>query len=174
MSADKILFSDANKIKGFFDYRSLLRTHLGHNDSVDLFNLLLGSYEYDKHYEYKLIDQGVLSHSVNRFTNKEIGKEWEAITDDTFNKKQTARQQDSTKNYLKDKFNPGLKEILQSIEADTNTFVKYFGININIKLEFDKVEYHGRRDLRGKNIKIKIDFFTKHIPKHQFFLTRQG
>jgi hypothetical protein len=170
ISADKILISDANKIKGFFDYRSLLRTHLGHNDSVDLFNLLLGSYDFDKHNEYKLIDQGVLYHSVNRFTNKEIGKEWEAIADDTFKKKQTTRQQDSTKNYLKDKFNPGLKEILQSIEADTNTFLKYFGININIKLEFDKVEYQGRRDLRGKNIKLQIDFFTKHIPKHHFFL----
>lgn len=170
VSTDKILISDANKIKGFFDYRSLLRTHLGHNESVDLFNLLLGTYDYDKHYEYKLIEQGILYHSVNRFTNKEIGREWEAIVDDTYNKKQTIRQQDSTKNYLKDKFNLGLKEILQSIEGDTNTFLKYFGINLIVKLEFDKLEYFGRRDLRGRNINLRIEFFTKHIPKHQYFL----
>lgn len=170
VSNDKILISDANKIKGFFDYRSLLRTHLGHSESVNLLNLLLGTYELDNNHEYKLIDQGILYHSVNRFSNKEIGKEWEAIVADTFNKKQTTRQQDSTKNYLKEKFNPGLKEILQSIEGDTNTFLKYFGINLNVKLEFDEVVYHGRRDLSGRSIKLKIDFFTKHIPKHQYFL----
>jgi energy-coupling factor transporter ATP-binding protein EcfA2 len=170
VSADKILISDANKIKGFFDYRSLLRTHLGHNENVNLFNLLLGSFLYDKRKEYKLVEQGILYHSINRFSNKEIGKEWEAIVDDTFNKKQTTKQQDSTKNYLKDKFNPGLKEILQSIESDTNIFLKYFGINLNVKLEFDKVDYHGRRSLNGKNINLKIEFFAKHIPKHQYFL----
>src|SRR5690606_18124250 len=48
--------------------------------------------------------------------------------------------------------------------------LKYFGINLIVKLEFDKVEYFGRRDLRGRNINLKIDFFTKHIPKHQYFL----
>lgn len=155
VSADKILISDANKIKGFFDYRNLLKTHLNHKAQVDLFEIIVNE---------------VLYHSINRFSGKEIGKEWDAIVDDTFNKTQTKRVQEATKNYLRDKFNLGLKEILQSIEADTNTFLKYFGININIKLEFDKVEYHGRSDLRGKNIKLKIDFFTKHIPKHQFFL----
>lgn len=170
VSADKILISDANKIKGFFDYRSLLRTHLGHNESVDLFNLLLGTYEYDKHNEYKMMDQGILYHSVNRFTNKEIGREWEAITDDTFNKTQTKRVQEATKNYLKDKFNPGLKELLQSIEADTNTFLEFFKIGVRVKLEFNEVVYHGRRNLKGQNINLKIDFFTKHIPKHQYFL----
>ena len=166
LSADKILISDANKIKGFFDYRSLLRTHLGYNESVNLFRLLLGTY--NKH--GKLIDEGVLYHSVNRFTNKEIGREWEAIVNDTYNIMQTKRVQEATKTYLKDKFNPGLKEILQSIEKDSNIFLTHFGIGLNIKLEFDKVEYHGRRDLRGRNIKLKIDFFTKPIPKHQHFL----
>lgn len=155
VSADKILISDANKIKGFFDYRNLLKTHLNHKAQVDLFEIIVSE---------------VLYHSVNRFSGKEIGKEWDAIVDDTFNKTQTKRVQEATKNYLKDKFNPGLKEILQSIESDTNTFLKYFGINLNIKLEFDKVEYFGRRDLRGQNINLKIDFFTKHIPKHQYFL----
>lgn len=169
VSDDKILISDANKIKGFFDYRSLLRTHLGHAESVDLFSLLLGNFA-DIDNERKLVDQGILYHSVNRFSNKEIGKEWEAIVGDTFNKMQTTRQRDVTKNYLKDKFSPGLKEILQSIESDTNTFLKTFGIGLNVALDFDKVEYVGRRHLRGAIINLKIDFFTKHIPKHQNFL----
>jgi len=155
VSADKILISDANKIKGFFDYRNLLKTHLNHKAQVDLFEIIVSE---------------VLYHSINRFSGKEIGKEWDAIVDDTFNKTQTKRVQEATKNYLKDKFNPGLKEILQSIESDTNTFLKYFGINLNVKLDFNKVEYFGRRMLKGQNINLKIDFFTKHIPKHQYFL----
>lgn len=112
----------------------------------------------------------MLYHSINRFSGKEIGKEWEAIKDDTWNKMQTKRQQESTKNYLKDKFTPGLKELLQSIEADTNTFIKYFGINVNIKLDFDKVEYIGRRKLNANTIHLNIEYHGKHIPKHQFFL----
>ncbi|MFN3639968.1 MAG: hypothetical protein ACK4UK_03540 [Flavobacterium sp.] len=97
---------------------------MNHKAQVDLFEIIVSE---------------VLYHSINRFSGKEIGKEWDAIVDDTFNKTQTKRVQEATKNYLKDKFNPGLKEILQSIESDTNTFLKYFGINLNVKLDFDKV-----------------------------------
>jgi len=155
VSCDKVLISDANKVKGFFDYRSLLKTHNDHKEQVDLF---------------KIIVSEVLFHSINRFSSKEIGREWDAIRDDTWNKMQTKRQQELTKNYLKDKFNPGLKELLQSIETDTNTFLKYFGINVSIKLEFDKVEYFGRRMLKGNKIHFNIDYHKTHIPKHQFFL----
>lgn len=170
VSAEKSLISDANKIKGFLDYRSLLRTHLGHKETVDLFGLLLGTFIYNEHKEYKFIDQGILYYSVNRFTNDNIGKEWEAIIDATYNKIQTKGQRESIKNFLKDKFNPGLTEILQSIESDTNIFLKHFGINLNLNFEFDKVEYYGRRNLINQNIKLKINFFSKHIPKHQNFL----
>ena len=155
VSADKVLISDANKAKGFFDYRSLLKTHNDHKEQVDLF---------------KIIVSEVLYHSINRFSGKEIGKEWEVIHNDTFNKMQTKGQQASTTTYLKDKFNPGLTEILQSIEKDTNTFIKYFGINVNIKLEFNKVAYYGRRRLAGNIINFNIDYHKRHIPKHQFFL----
>lgn len=155
ISADKTLIADANKIKGFFDYRSLLRTHMGHKDKVDLFDILV---------------KDILYNSINRFSNKEIGKEWQAIHNDTFNKRQIKRQQEATKNYLSEKFNPGLKQLLKDIEQDTNTFMKYFCAEVKISLYFDKVEYHGRRNLSGNNINLKIDFFEKSIPKHQLFL----
>ena len=155
VSADKALISDANKIKGFFDYRSLLRTHNDHKDQVNLFNVIVSE---------------VLYHSINRFSLKEIGSEWDNIYNDTWNNVQTFRQVAATESYLKDKFNPGLKELLQSIESDTNIFIKYFGINVNIKLDFDKVTYLGRRQLSGDIIDFKIEYNKKHIPKHQFFL----
>ena len=155
ISADKTLIADANKIKGLIDYRSLLRTHMGHKDKVDLFDILV---------------KDILYNSINRFSNKEIGKEWQAIHNDTFNKRQIKRQQEATKNYLSEKFNPGLKQLLKDIEADTNTFMKSFGAHVKISLDFDKVEYQGRRKLTGNNINLRIDFFEKAIPKHQLFL----
>ena len=155
ISADKSLITDANKIKGSFDYRSLLRTHLGYQNQVDLFEILVSD---------------ILYHSINRFSTEEIGKEWEALYNDTYKKRQVKSLKEATKNYLITKFNPGLKQLLKDIEADSNEFIKYFGINVKIKLDFNEVTYHGNSDLRGNNINLIIDFFEKPIPKHQFFL----
>jgi energy-coupling factor transporter ATP-binding protein EcfA2 len=170
ISADKTLIADANKIKGFFDYRSLLRTHMGHKDKVDLFDLLIGKVEYS--FKGSLIsnEPGILQNSINEFSTKELGREWFNIYKDTFTKRQDKKQQEATKNYLSTKFNPGLKKLLKDIEQDTNTFMKYFGANVKISLDFDKVEYQGRRKLSGNNINLKIDFFENSIPKHQLFL----
>jgi len=170
ISADKTLIADANKIKGFFDYRSLLRTHMGHKDKVDLFDLLIGKVEYSFGGSLISNDPGILQNSINEFSTKELGREWFNIYKDTFTKRQDKKQQEVTKNYLSTKFNPGLKKLLKDIEDDTTTFMKYFGANVKISLDFDKVEYQGRRKLSGNNINLKIDFFEKSIPKHQLFL----
>ncbi|MBN1184211.1 MAG: AAA family ATPase [Bacteroidales bacterium] len=170
ISADKTLIADANKIKGFFDYRSLLRTHMGHKEKVDLFDLLIGKIEYSFGGSLLLNETGILQNSINEFSTKEFGKEWLAIYKETYTKRQDKKQQEATKNYLSTKFNPGLRKLLNDIEQDTNTFMGFFGANVKIKLEFDEVEYHGRRKLSGNNINLKIDFFEKPIPKHQLFL----
>ncbi len=170
ISADKTLIADANKIKGFFDYRSLLRTHLGHKDKVDLFELLIGRIEYSFGGILISNEPGILQNSINEFSTKEFGREWSAIYKDTFTKRQSPKHKEATKNYLTTKFNPGLKKLLKDIEQDTNTFMRYFGANVKISLDFDRVEYQGRRKLNGNNINLKIDFFEKSIPKHQLFL----
>ncbi len=170
ISTDKTLIADANKIKGFFDYRSLLRTHLGHKDKVDLFELLIGKVEYSPGGILIANEPGILQNSINEFSTKEFGREWFAIYKDTFTKTQYQKQKEATINYLSTKFNPGLKKLLKDIEQDTNTFMAYFGANVKISLDFDKVEYQGRRKLNGNNINLKIDFFEKSIPKHQLFL----
>jgi hypothetical protein len=68
------------------------------------------------------------------------------------NLKQTKGIQARTKNYLKDKFNPGLKQLIQDIEKDTNIFMSYFGESVKIKLEFTEVTHHGRRMLSGNRL----------------------
>jgi energy-coupling factor transporter ATP-binding protein EcfA2 len=155
ISADKTIIADANKIKGFFDYRSLLRTHIEHANEVDLFDILIN---------------GILKHSFNRFSTKEIGLEWKTIHYDTFEVYQSKNVQARIKNYLKDKFNPGLKQLIEDIEKDTNIFMSYFGDSVKVKLEFTDVHHHSRRNLSGNTIKLKLDFYNTHIPKHQFFL----
>jgi energy-coupling factor transporter ATP-binding protein EcfA2 len=170
ISADKTLIADANKIKGFFDYRNLLRTHMGHKDKVDLFDLLIGKVEYSFGGSLISNDSGILQNSINEFSTRELGREWFNIYKDTFTKRQDKKQQEATKNYLSTKFNPGLKKLLKDIEQDTNIFMHFFGANVKISLEFDKVEYQGRRKLTGNYINLNIDFFEKSIPKHQLFL----
>ena len=155
ISLDKTIIADANKIKGFFDYRSLLRTHIEHENEVDLFSILIN---------------GILKHSINRFSTKEIGSEWKSIHYDTFEVYQSKNVQLRIKSYLKDKFNPGLKQLIQDIEKDTNVYMSYFGDSVKIKLDFTEVLHHGRKNLSGNTIKLKLDFHNTHIPKHQFFL----
>src|SRR5690606_7863260 len=144
---DKLLIADANKIKGFFDYKSLLRTHLVDTDDVNIFRLLI---------------EEILSEQENRFTNKTLGNEWQEIIYESHELKQGQWVVKSIKEKIEN-FNKGLKEKIQSIEDDTNTFIQRFGYSIKIKLSFDGVEYYGRRDIHNQNVGIKIDFFSKPI-----------
>jgi len=117
ISADKTLIADANKIKGFFDYRRLLRTHMGHKDKVDLFDLLIGKVEYSFGGSLTSNEPGILQNSINEFSIKELGREWFNIYKDTFTKRQDKKQQEATKNYLSTKFNPGLKKFCSSVNV---------------------------------------------------------
>jgi energy-coupling factor transporter ATP-binding protein EcfA2 len=151
---EKLLIADANKIKGFFDYKSLLKTHLVETKKVNLFNLLIVN---------------ILSEQENRFTTKKIGKEWESILYDSHELRQGVNVRNRLKTNISN-FNLGIAEKIKSIETDTNTFIQTFGYNINIKLNYIGLSYHGRRDLRDKSIEVEIDFFKKPIAQHQHFL----
>lgn len=154
IAGDKIDIADANKIKGFFDYRKLLKTHMGHDDHVNLFEILVND---------------ILSHAVNRFTKKEIGAEWKAIRYDADEVRQGPHVVARIKTYI-GYFNDGLKELLNSIEADTNTFMNYFNTNVKVSFGFDGVEYKWRRQIENIYIKLNIEFCDTNIPNHQFFL----
>jgi hypothetical protein len=149
-----LLIADANKIKGFFDYKSLLKTHLVDTKNVNLFDLLITN---------------ILSEQENRFTTKLIGKEWESIVYDSHELKQGVHVRNRLQTNISN-FNLGIVDKLKAIETDTNTFIQTFGYNINIKLNYIGLSYHGRRDIRDKNIGVEIDFFKIPIAQHQHFL----
>ncbi len=154
ISDDTILIADANRIKGFFDYRSLLNTHFQHQDRVNLFSILV---------------EDILYHAINRFTNKELGKEWESIQHDIFNKRQSPNAKEAVKDYMT-KFNDGLAEKLQAIEADTNLFMQYFSANVRVRLTFTGLSYLDRRTIGGSDIALQIHYCDTPVHQHQHFL----
>lgn len=154
ISDDTVLIADANRIKGFFDYRSLLNTHLNHEDNVNLFHLLV---------------KDILYHSVNRFTNKELGKEWDSIQNDVFRKRQISSLKQAIKDYMV-KFNDGLTEKLQAIELDTNLFMQYFSANVSVKLSLTGISYFDRKTIAGADVTLRIHYCDTPIRKHHLFL----
>lgn len=156
VSADKLLIADANKIKGFFDYRSLLKTHLDFSGKaeVDIFDILI---------------KYILPHAINRFTNNEIGSEWKQILEEYKSYKGARRVAWLHKNT--DSFTKGLKLLLQEIETDTNKFLAYFDKSISAKIAFDECYYEETdKELEGNNAILKINFYKKDVQKHHLFL----
>ncbi|GLB47696.1 AAA family ATPase [Neptunitalea lumnitzerae] len=151
---EKLLIADANKIKGFFDYKSLLKTHLVETKNVNLFDLLVFN---------------ILAEQENRVTTKQIGKEWESIVYDSHELRQGVHVRNRLRTNIAN-FNLGVDEKIKAIEKDTNTFIQSFGYNIDVKFNYIGISYHGRRDIRDKSIEVVIDFFKKPIAQHQHFL----
>lgn len=150
---EKTIIADANKIKGFFDYKSLLKTYLVEKD-VNIFEIII---------------QDVLAEQINRFSNKTFISEWNRANYLCNDLKQGVHVRREI-NTILSLFNDGLKAKIREIERDTNTFIEKFGYNISVELIFDGVEYISRRNIEKKDIFIKINFLSKEIPNHQHFL----
>jgi hypothetical protein len=118
---------------------------------------------------FDIIIKDILVEQENRFSGKTIGKEWNEIIYNSHEKYQSAGVRNTITASI-EHFNNGLTQQLQAIETDTNTFLQEFGYNITVSLGFNGLSYHGRRDIRGAEIKADITFFNKTIPKHQHFL----
>ncbi len=154
VSADTTLIENANKIKGFFDYRSLLATHLNHKDDVDIFYTLL---------------HNIWGHAENRFTTNEIISDWDVIQDGLGSRKGkwvVAALHENT-----DKFSKGFKYLTDKVQVDTNTFLKFFDKSLEVTIHFDKCIYDETDGaVYGDEAILKIKYAGKPIDKHQHFL----
>ena len=153
---DAVHIADANKIRAFYDYKSLLKTHQLDTSSghVNLFDLLV---------------KDILHRGINKFTNDVIGEEWSGLYKYSYNYKQSLNRV----NWIKDKlgkFNDGLTILLEEISSDTNKFLSVFGVNIKVSFIYRGVQYHGRRALLNQEILLDIEFCDKTISKHHNFL----
>lgn len=151
---EKSLIADANKVKGFFDYKSLLKTHLVETTNVNIFDILIND---------------ILCEQTNRISSRQFLEQWKRINYLCYDLKQGIHVRDEI-NTLLSSFNDGLKAKIIDIEADTNLFIKKFGYDIEVKLDFDGVEYVGRRELVKEEVNLKVKFLSKDIPLHQTFL----
>lgn len=148
--------NNANKIKGFLNYKSLLKTHFIdlHEDKVNLFHLLV---------------EDVLSSTINPESRNSFGHEWEKIKDLTNNYRQGERIKNEIRSTI-EIFNQGLDFFLKKeIQAEINLFLSYFDPNIEIEIIFQGLEYHGKRDLRAQELNIKASFHGEEFKQHQYF-----
>lgn len=154
--ADTTKFYEANKIKGFLDYKSLLKTYLIdlHTDKVNIFDLLIN---------------GMLRHSINPETNYELGKSWDKITELTFNRRQGRRVVEKIKNEI-NSFNNGLSVILKEIETEVNRLIQYFDGKLTVEFQFEGLKYIKKRNISGQSVTLNIEFCGEKIEKHQYFL----
>jgi len=154
LGPDITLIANANKIKGFFDYRSLLETHLNHTENVNIF---------------KILNENILPHAENRFTNREIREGWELVQNGLQTRK--GRHVVAALHTNIDKFSKGFKYLIEKIQADTNTFLMYFDKRMNVTLEFDKCYYQEIEGaIYGEEVNLKIRYAGKLIERHQLFL----
>lgn len=156
ISADKTLIINANKIKGFFDYRSLLKTHLDFitDAKVDIFKILVST---------------ILTDAENRFTTGIIGDEWEEIKEECKLRKGLWRVE--WLHHHTDSFSKGFQLLLQEVENDTNKFIKYFDKSLSIKIDFDSCFYEEvDKCVYGDNAYLNITYAGKNITKHHLFL----
>ena len=145
---------EANKVKGFLDYRNLFDTHFIKGERVNLFELLI---------------ENLLVEAVNPITTKKIGDEWKQLNEDITNNKNTTIYKAIPENLAK--FNNGFKNLLQEIENEANAIIDYFNYSVKIHLNFPSVTLQDDKTFGQKLIFLDVDFFDKNnLPKHHQFL----
>ena len=150
------LISKANKIKGFLDYKSLLKTHYLETDKVNVFKLLI---------------EDLLTDFVNSRTTNTIEIDWIKLKRDIRDKRRKAYKTLKAPGGLLQQFNEGLLELLHDVETKANELIAYFNYNVTIKLHFNNLTIGRTKGFANENIELIVDFFDKtNLPEHHRFL----
>lgn len=146
----------ANKIKGFLDYKSLLKTHYLENEKVNVFKLLV---------------EDLLSDFINSRTTNTIETDWIKLKRDIRDKRRKAYKTLKAPRGLLEQFNEGLAELLHDVEIKANDLISYFNYNVTIKLHFNNLTIARTKGFANENIELIVDFFDKtNLPEHHHFL----
>lgn len=148
--------SKANKIKGYLDYKSLLKTHYLETKKVNVFELLV---------------ENLLSDFINSRTTNTLEADWKKLKIDIQDRRYTEYAALKAPGGLLEQFNEGLSELLQEVETKANELIDYFNYNIKIKLHFNNVTIGRTKGFANENIELVVDFFDKtNLPEHHHFL----
>lgn len=148
--------SKANKIKGFLDYKSLLKTHYLETDKVNVFKLLV---------------EDLLSDFINSRTTNTIEADWNKLKRDIQDRRTTEYTSLKAPGGLLEQFNEGLTELLHDVEGKANELIAFFNYNVTIKLHFNNLTIGRTKGFANENIELIVDFFDKtNLPEHHRFL----
>ncbi len=150
------LIWEANKAKGFFDYKGLLETYFLHhgNTNVNLFDLLV---------------ETLLANSTNDFTKQILADDWTEVQG-TLPTRNTKKQILALEEIL-DKFNKGLNEKLAALKTKAAVLLTRFHYEVELDFEFGGVSYHKEsKTLQNKELILSVKLFNKNIPEHHLFL----
>jgi energy-coupling factor transporter ATP-binding protein EcfA2 len=148
--------SKANKIKGFLDYKSLLKTHYLDSEKVNVFKLLV---------------EDLLADFINSRTTNTIEIDWIKLKREIRDKRKKAYKALKAPGGLLQQFNEGLAELLHDVETKANELIAYFNYNVTIKLHFNNLTIGRTKGFANENIELIVDFFDKtNLPEHHRFL----
>lgn len=146
----------ANKAKGFLDYKSLLDTYFLHRseDNVDLFFLLI---------------ENLLANAFNDITGKTFGSEWNEIQAIVAGRVTKAKRQQLDD--LLANFSQGLIAKLETLQDKASDILSVFEYKLKIELQFNGLGYaEDKKEITGNHIILRVDFFKKPFGKHHIFL----
>lgn len=146
----------ANKAKGFLDYKSLLDTYFLHRseDNVDLFSLLI---------------ENLLANAFNDITGKTFGTEWNEIQAIVAGRVTKAKRQQLDD--LLGNFSQGLIAKLETLQDKASDILSVFDYKLKIELQFNGLGYvEDKKEITGNHIILRVDFFKKPFGKHHIFL----
>ncbi len=148
-SVDNMAVADANKLRGFLDYKALLKTHFVDTETPDLFDLLIN---------------GILYHAINPFdSNQQLGAEWESMQASVQNQGRKARKTEYQWTQIQDRlqnWNDGVERVLKQIEPRVNAYIGEFKYGIHVRFKYTPAVYDGKR-LFGQQIQLQVDFLNQ-------------
>jgi energy-coupling factor transporter ATP-binding protein EcfA2 len=146
---DAPIILDANKTKGFLDYKSLLETHFLHSKqeekSVNLFHLLV---------------ENLLANYTESSSGRTIGDIWQSVQQKSKAKKNTntyKREYPEELHFMNDVLQKGLANLTDK----TNELLAFFDYQVICK-------FSSSIDL--ESISLDVKFFDRSIPSHHDFL----
>lgn len=164
-----VCIADANRLKSFLTYKSLLTVHnVKKGDSINLFSLLIDGVL--KHFKYTLTkgkELGELWEEVNTISNKSIGQGKDFS--------QTKQKRDALNTAIQD-FNEAFSELFKTdspeyILKHTNSILKYFNYNIQIDLKVKKlIAAETLETIHNNVVDIEITYAGKKVEKPHLFL----
>ncbi len=156
----KPIILEANKAKGFLDYKSLLETYFlhRHEETVNLFDLLI---------------KNLLADIINDITNNTFLSDWISLLQ-LVEGSMTKPNRDKLEIQIQ-QFNLGLRAKLDELKINASEILRAFEYNIEISLHFSEVNYkHEKkkqdRKIEGQSIILRVELSDRPFGRHHIFL----